>query len=108
MLTLFALLTITTQASDTTVVLRGATIYTAAGAPIPNGTIVLRGGKIAAVGASVPAPAGARIIDVSGKVITPGMLDERSHIGAAATDVGDFPMVIGPQHRIIDALDLDD
>ena len=108
MLTLLTLLTVATQVSDTTVVLRGATIYTAAGAPIPNGTIVLRGGKIAAVGASVTAPAGARIIDVSGKVITPGMLDEHSHIGAAATDLNDFPMVIGPQHRIIDALDLDD
>jgi imidazolonepropionase-like amidohydrolase len=93
---------------DTTVVLKGATIYTAAGAPIPNGTIVLRGGKIAAIGASVATPAGARVIDVTGKVITPGMLDEHSHIGSAPTDLNDFPMVIGPQHRILDALDLDD
>jgi imidazolonepropionase-like amidohydrolase len=104
---ILALATMSPQ-QDTTIVLRGATIYTAAGAPIPNGTIVLRGGKIAAVGASVPVPAGARVIDVTGKVITPGMLDEHSHIGAKPTDLNDYPMVIGPQNRIIDALDLED
>lgn len=108
MLTILTLLSVVAQTADTTVVLRGATIYTAVGAPIPNGTIVLRGGKIAAIGASVPAPAGARVIDVSGKVIIPGMLDEHSHIGAVPTDLNDFPMVIGPQHRFLDALDLDD
>ena len=107
MLNLLLMLTVA-PIQDTTVVLKGATIYTAAGAPIPDGTIVLRGGKIAAVGASVPTPAGARVIDVTGKVITPGMLDEHSHIGATPTDLNDFPMVIGPQHRFIDALDLDD
>lgn len=103
---LLALVAVPSQ--DTTVVLRGATIYTAAGAPISNGVIVLRGGKIAAVGPSVAAPAGARVIDVSGKVIIPGMLDEHSHIGALPTDLNDFPMVIGPQHRFLDALDLED
>ncbi len=109
MLTLFSLFLFSLpQAQDTTVVLRGAIIYTAAGAPIPNGTIVLRGGKIAALGASVPVPAGARVIDVSGRVIIPGMLDEHSHIGALPTDLNDFPMLIGPQHRFLDALDLDD
>jgi imidazolonepropionase-like amidohydrolase len=106
---LLAMMLVAAQApTDTTIVLRGATIYTAAGAPIPNGTIVFRGGKITALGASVAAPAGARVIDVTGKVIIPGMLDEHSHIGATPTDLNDFPMVIGPQHRFIDALDLDD
>jgi len=108
MLAIAVLLAAAQTPTDTTVVLRGATIYTAAGAPIPNGTIVLRGGKIAAVGANIAAPAGARIIDVSGKVITPGMLDEHSHIGATPTDLNDYPMVIGPQHRFLDALDLED
>jgi imidazolonepropionase-like amidohydrolase len=93
---------------DSALVLRGATIYTAAGAPIPNGTIVVRGGKITAVGASVAAPAGARVIDVTGKNIIPGMIDEHSHVGATPTDLNDSPMVIGPQHRFLDALTLDD
>ena len=96
------------SAQDTVLVLRGATIHTAAGAPIPGGTIVLRGGKIAAIGAAVNVPAGARVLDVSGKTIIPGMIDEHSHVGATPTDLNDSPMVIGPQHRFLDALNLDD
>jgi imidazolonepropionase-like amidohydrolase len=75
---------------------------------ISNATIVVRDGKIAAVGSGVAIPAGARVIDVSGKVIIPGMMDEHSHIGAKPSDLNDAPMLIGPQHRILDALDLDD
>lgn len=91
-----------------TLVVRGATVHTAAGAPIPNATIVVRDGKIAAVGANVAIPAGARVIDATGKVIIPGMIDEHSHIGSRPTDLNDRPMIIGPQHRFLDALDLDD
>ncbi|MCC6927806.1 MAG: amidohydrolase family protein [Gemmatimonadaceae bacterium] len=87
---------------------RGATVHTAAGAPIANATIVVRGGKIAAVGRDVAVPSGATIIDASGKVIIPGMIDEHSHIGARPTDLNDRPMIIGPQHRFLDALDLGD
>lgn len=94
-------------AQETTAI-RGATVHTASGPPIPNATIVITNGKIAAVGAGAAIPAGARIIDASGKHITPGMIDEHSHIGAKPTDLNDRPMIIGPQHRILDALDLND
>jgi imidazolonepropionase-like amidohydrolase len=43
--------------------------------------VVIEGGKIRAVGASVPVPAGARRIDARGKVVTPGLLDSFSRIG---------------------------
>ena len=47
--------------------LKGATIYTLAGAPIENGTLVIRDGKIAAVGGpETPLPAGAEDIDAKG------------------------------------------
>jgi imidazolonepropionase-like amidohydrolase len=91
-----------------TIAIRGATVHTAAGPPIPNATVVITNGKIAAVGAGAAIPQGARIIDAQGKHITPGMIDEHSHIGAKATDLNDRPMIIGPQHRILDALDLND
>lgn len=94
--------------TDQAILVRGATIHTAAGTPIPNGAVLVRGGKIAAVGANVPAPAGARIIEAAGKVVIPGMIDNHSHIGARSTDLNDFPMLIGPQHRFIDALDWND
>ena len=90
------------------IALRGATVHTAAGPPIANATIIVRGGKIAEVGQNLSAPAGAKVYDLSGKVIIPGMMDNHSHIGANATDLNDVPMVIGPQHRAIDALDLTD
>lgn len=90
------------------VVLRGATIHTAAGDPIRNGTIVVREGKIAAVGQGIPVPSGAQVYDLSGKEIIPGMMDSHSHIGALPTDLNDRPMLIGPQHRFIDALNLED
>ena len=95
------------SAQETTAI-RGATVHTAAGPPIPNATIVITNGKIVAVGAGAAVPQGARIIDAQGKHITPGMIDEHSHIGAKATDLNDRPMIIGPQHRILDALDLND
>ncbi len=94
--------------TDQAILVRGATIHTAAGAPIPNGAVLARGGKIVAVGSNVTAPAGARIIEAAGKVVIPGMIDNHSHIGARPTDLNDTPMLIGPQHRFIDALDWND
>jgi len=94
--------------TDQAILVRGATIHTAAGAPIPNGAVLVRGGKIVALGANVTAPAGARIIEAAGKVVIPGMIDNHSHIGARPTDLNDTPMLIGPQHRFIDALDWND
>src|SRR5438132_5261902 len=42
------------QGADTVIAVRGATIHTAAGAPIPNGTLVARGGQRLAAGANAP------------------------------------------------------
>ena len=51
------------------------------GAPIANGTVVVRGGKVVAAGAGVPVPAGLRIIDAQGGWVTPGLV-------VAVTDLG--------------------
>src|SRR6267154_1927608 len=61
--------------------IRNATIMTAAGPAIQNGSVLLRDGKIAAVGASITAPADALVIDGTGKYVTPGIIDVHSHIG---------------------------
>jgi imidazolonepropionase-like amidohydrolase len=71
-----------TPAGDRAVAFRGARIHTAAGAPIDDGVLVVRKGKIVAVGAADTAvPEGAEVIDVRGKVIIPGLVDTHSHIG---------------------------
>lgn len=105
---LLALCVASSAAAQDVLVVRGATVHTAVGAPLANATIVVRDGKVAAVGTNVAVPAGARVLDVAGKVIIPGMIDEHSHIGASPTDLNDRPMIIGPQHRFLDALDLED
>jgi imidazolonepropionase-like amidohydrolase len=61
--------------------IRNATIMTAAGPSIKNGSVLLRDGKIVAVGTSVNAPADAVVIDGTGKFVTPGIIDVHSHIG---------------------------
>ncbi|HKO15796.1 MAG TPA: amidohydrolase [Gemmatimonadaceae bacterium] len=65
-------------------VIRNVTILTAAGPAIHNGAVLLQGGKIAAVGTAVEAPADAVVIDGTGKYVTPGIIDTHSHIAAGA------------------------
>jgi len=64
----------------------GATIIDGnGGAPIVDGTIVIEGDRIAAVGpsADVAVPAGAEVIDGSGTFVTPGFVDTHVHISRA-------------------------
>ena len=58
-----------------------AKIFTLAGSPIEDGTLVIRDGKIAAVGAAVEVPAGARVIDAKGLEVYPGLFDAVTQIG---------------------------
>ncbi len=62
-------------------VIRNVNIFTAAGPLIRNGAILMQDGRVAAVGASVPAPDGAVEIDGQGKYVTPGLIDTHSHLG---------------------------
>lgn len=58
-----------------------AKIFTLAGPPIEDGTLVIRDGKIAAVGSSVEVPAGAQVIDAKGLQVYPGLFDAVTQIG---------------------------
>ena len=58
-----------------------AKIFTLAGPPIDDGTLVIRDGKIAAVGAKVEVPAGAEVIDVKGLQVYPGLFDPITEMG---------------------------
>lgn len=59
--------------------IRNATVITIANGDIQNGTVVVRNGKITAVGANVAIPAGMRTIDGTGKFVMPGIIDAHSH-----------------------------
>jgi imidazolonepropionase-like amidohydrolase len=66
------------------VLIRNATVLTAAGQEIPNASVLFRDGKIVAVGAGVTAPSDAVIVDGTGKFVTPGIIDTHSHLGVYA------------------------
>jgi imidazolonepropionase-like amidohydrolase len=71
-----------TDAPDGAVAFTGARIITANNdAVIENGTVVVEGNRITAVGRNVAIPAGAKRIDVAGKTIMPGIVDVHGHIG---------------------------
>ena len=91
-------------AQDQPVAFQGAEIITVAGDPIPNGTLVIQNGQIIAVGpsAAVSVPGDAEIIDASGSVIMPGLVDSHSHIGEG--DGGDRSAALHPDVRIMDTI----
>jgi imidazolonepropionase-like amidohydrolase len=66
------------------VLITNATILTAAGDRIANGSVLLRDGRIVEVGAALQAPAGATVVDATGKWVTPGIIDAHSHLGVYA------------------------
>ncbi|HZT58160.1 MAG TPA: amidohydrolase family protein [Pyrinomonadaceae bacterium] len=59
--------------------IRNATVMTASHGTLQNTDILIRNGKIAAVGQNLKAPAGARVIDATGKYVSPGIIDPHSH-----------------------------
>ena len=66
----------------------GARIITAAGdTVIENGTVVVEGNRITAVGRNVPIPAGAKQIDARGKTIMPGIVDVHGHVGGESDGI---------------------
>src|ERR1051325_8562418 len=69
-----------------TIVIRNATIVPVTSAPIANGTLVIAGGKIAAVGKDVAAPANAIVIDASNQFVYPGMIDSGTNGGLTEID----------------------
>ena len=85
------------------VALRGGTILTVTRGTIQNGTIVLRDGKIAAVGTNVTIPSGAEVIDVTGKFISPGIIDCHSHI--ANDDINEGGTTVSSMTGMRDVLD---
>ena len=79
----------TPAAPPAVVAIRNATIVPVVGPRIPNGTLVMRGGRIEAVGANVTIPAGAQVIDGTGLFAYPGLIDSGTRLGL--TEIGSVP-----------------
>ena len=81
-----ALFALAMPAAAQTYAITGARIYTLAGPPIEGGTVVIKDGKIAAVGKNVSVPGGARVIDGKGLEVYPGFFDSVSEMGLVEID----------------------
>ncbi|MDH5385282.1 MAG: hypothetical protein OEY18_11290, partial [Candidatus Aminicenantes bacterium] len=66
---------------DTIILIKNATIVPVKGAPTQNGDLLIENGKIAKIGTNIQAPAGAEVIDASGKYVYPGMVAVMTAVG---------------------------
>ncbi|MCU0634080.1 MAG: amidohydrolase family protein [Gemmatimonadaceae bacterium] len=73
----------------------GARVVTAPGQAIDNATVVIRNGVVAAVGAGLAAPAGARVWDLKGLTVYPGFIDAHADVGGDTPPQGGD---VGPTH----------
>jgi len=77
----FSLATFAQSQPPAIVAITHAKIFTLAGSPLEDATLVIRDGKIAAVGANVEVPSGAQIIDGKGLQVYPGLFDPITQMG---------------------------
>ncbi len=89
------------------ILIQNATVLTVSHGAIEHGSILIKDGKIAAVGQSVKAPEGAQVIDASGQFVIPGIIDCHSHI-AIDGSVNEGSISVSSIANIADVLDSDD
>ena len=103
----FILLALPLLAQERVTLIKNATILTITNGKIENGSILIRGSKIAAVGKDIAAPANAQVIDATGKFVMPGIIDTHSHT-AVEGSVNEISLPNTGMVRIGDVLTADD
>jgi imidazolonepropionase-like amidohydrolase len=93
--------------SPKTIFIKNATVMTVTHGNIEHGSILIRDGKIAEVGANLAAPADATVIDGTGQYVIPGIVDCHSHI-AIDGGVNEGGMAVSSIANIKDVLNPDD
>ena len=92
------------MAQDHPMAFKGALIYPVSGPAIINGVLIVSQGKIVTVGpAGTAIPTDATTVDVSGKIIMPGIIDTHSHLGGP--EGGDNSAALNPDVRVLDVVD---
>ncbi|WP_153505048.1 amidohydrolase [Cumulibacter manganitolerans] len=93
----------------------GGRVLTMTGDVVEAGTVVVRDGKIAAVGTEVDVPQDVERIDVAGSWITPGLVEAHAHLGVseeaegwAGEDTNELTDPNGARLRALDAINIDD
>ena len=89
------------------ILIRNATILTVSHGTIEKGDILIKDGKIAAIGSDLKAPGDAQIIDASGQFVSPGIIDCHSHI-AIDGGINEGTVSVSSMVNIADVLNSDD
>jgi imidazolonepropionase-like amidohydrolase len=94
--------------------LNNGKIMTMAGPVIENGSVIIKDQIVESIGSTAGAPAGAQIIDTTGKYVLPGLIDAHTHVGILqeiypeGDDINETSDPVTPQLRAIDAIKMDD
>lgn len=93
------------------ILIKHAKVYTMVSEPMEDTDILIEDGKITAIGHSLQAPQGAEVIDATGKLVFPGMIDAHCHlglwedaIGFEGADGNEMTDPVTPHLRAIDAI----
>lgn len=104
MIALLAVLSLLAGDAEEKVVIKAGRILTGRGPDVRDGMILIEGGRIKAVGRDLEIPAGAKIIDVPGKTVIPGLIDGASTLGLEGPANEDGREVT-PDLRVLDMVD---
>jgi len=97
--------------TDWVVAITGGRVVPISGPPVENGTVLIKNGKIAAVGADVKVPDDADVIDATGKWVLPGFVEAHGHVGVheeaegwAGSDTNEMTDPVTAHVRALDAI----
>src|SRR5438067_5501248 len=94
--------------ASSVILIQNATVMTVSHGTIEHGSVLIKDGKIAEVGQSIKAPAGAQVIDASGQFVIPGIIDCHSHIAAEAINEGSVSVSsMVNMDEVLDPVDID-
>jgi imidazolonepropionase-like amidohydrolase len=95
------------QGGSAVTLIKNATVMTVTKGTIQHGSILIRNGRIAEVGANIAAPSGANVIDATGMFVIPGIIDCHSHI-AASGGINEGSVSDSSMANILDVLNPED
>jgi imidazolonepropionase-like amidohydrolase len=94
LLAALSLLGSTPAAAQTVAIVHGRVLTMGPAGEVADGTVILREGKVVAVGTGLAPPAGARVIDATGRIVTPGLVAPVTSLGLA-----ELRSLAGPDDR---------
>jgi imidazolonepropionase-like amidohydrolase len=102
-----------TSGQDVAIV--GGRVVPITGEVVENGTVLIKDGRIAAIGDGVKVDQGIPVIDAAGKWVLPGFLESHGHVGVheegngwAGNDTNEMTDPVGARFRALDAINPDD